>query len=571
MYQRFALALAALVAFSSSAYADFTGLSYEVHATSDLGTTYRVYANFDNSTDILQAIYAEYPNAIDISSGAGFYQDPFGTAFASSINPLLYSAYPNLMYDTWLTVGQEDNTTAQDAATVGGAAWNSAIVDFESGGSFYVNDNVGGSIYVTPDNVNGQSIGGKVLIAQLTTPGTFSFTVNLQWRDADVNVYNESGLTLEMTSFQGLTYETVGENTTAPGFHTYRVYANFENPNDQLVAIYGIQDTTLSITSTGSFYQNAFGGAFASSINPLLYEDFPSLIYDSWVTIGGEDNSVDLQTLAVPTTDFEAGGDLVIDDLYGGSWYIFPGAEPLAYPDVQGRVLVGQFTTDGIVDLTINLQYRAEDMTNPQEVGLQLTFPVVTPGCTDAGACNYNPAADFEDGTCDFTSCAGCDILGACNYNDMAPIIDNTLCEYPENYPNNTVDCDGNCLNDTDGDGLCDEDEIAGCTNPAADNYSAAATDDDGSCLISGCTDADAENYEVDANMDDNSCEFLIVGTQGCTYMDATNYDMDADLDDGSCLFEGGSCSCPFDVNDDSIIGSADLIVFLASYGGNCE
>jgi hypothetical protein len=571
MHQRFVLAVAALVAFTTSAYADFTGLSYEIHATSAVGTTYRVYANFNDATDILQAVYAEYPNAMDISSGAGFYQDAFGGAFPTTINPLLYPSFPNLIYDTWITIGQEDNTPAQSAATVGGGAWNSAVVAFEAGGSFYVNDNVGGSVYVTPSNPLGQPIDGKVLIAQLTTTGTFAFSVNLQWRDTALNVYNETSLSLEMTSFQGLTYETVGENTSSDGFHTYRVYANFENPNDQLVAIFGIQDTALSITTTGTFYQNDFGGAFANSVNPLLYPNFPNLVYDSWLTIGGEDNNVDLQNLAVPTTDFENGGSVLIDDLYGGSWYIYPDLEPLAFPDALGRVLIGQFTTDGIVDMTVNLQYRAEDMSNPQEIGLQITFPVVIPGCTDAGACNYDSAADFDDGTCDFTSCAGCDEMGACNYNPIAPIIDNSLCEYPANYPNNTLDCDGNCINDTDNDDVCDEDEVPGCTDPNADNYSAEATDDDGSCVIAGCTDGDAQNFDASATEDDDTCEFLVIGTQGCTYVDATNYDMDADLDDGSCLFEGGSCSCPFDVNEDNIIGSADLIVFLAAFGGTCQ
>ena len=38
-------------------------------------------------------------------------------------------------------------------------------------------------------------------------------------------------------------------------------------------------------------------------------------------------------------------------------------------------------------------------------------------------------------------------------------------------------------LNDADADGVCDEFEIAGCTDAAACNYDADATDDDGSCL----------------------------------------------------------------------------------------
>ena len=34
-------------------------------------------------------------------------------------------------------------------------------------------------------------------------------------------------------------------------------------------------------------------------------------------------------------------------------------------------------------------------------------------------------------------------------------------------------DCDGNCLVDTDGDGICDQFETAGCTDATACNYDA--------------------------------------------------------------------------------------------------
>ena len=56
-------------------------------------------------------------------------------------------------------------------------------------------------------------------------------------------------------------------------------------------------------------------------------------------------------------------------------------------------------------------------------------------------------------------------------------------------------DCDGNCLSDTDGDGICDEFEIAGCTDPAATDYDPFATDDDASCLEPICIDPEACNY----------------------------------------------------------------------------
>ena len=48
---------------------------------------------------------------------------------------------------------------------------------------------------------------------------------------------------------------------------------------------------------------------------------------------------------------------------------------------------------------------------------------------------------------------AGCMDSGACNYNADAEV-DDASCTYPA-HPN--FDCDGNCHNDADGDGICDE------------------------------------------------------------------------------------------------------------------
>lgn len=559
-----------------TAQADFTGLTYEVVATSDLGVTYRVYANFDDNTDILQALYAESPDAIAITSSAGFYQDFLGALTPEGINPLLYSSFPSLAFDSWITIGQDDSNFPSNIGSVGGAGWSSADLSFAGGGDFIVNDGVGGSVFATPDQIQGQpDSAGRVLIAQLTTTGEWNMLCNLQWRDAQLNVNQEVALSIgyEVTDYTGLSYELVGEDTSEDGFDTYRVYANFMDADVQLVAVYGLQDTALSITTTGSFYQDVLGGPTASSVNSILIGNpaFPNLQYDSWVTIGADDNSGSVDFIGIDFVPFEAGGDLVIDDNVGGTWYILPDLEPTAFPDADGRVLIGQFTTDGIVDLTVNLQYRASDGSNKQAVSQSLTFPVVTPGCTDSGACNYNGLADFDDGTCDFLSCAGCGDENACNYNPLATIVDNDLCEFPVDYPNNIVDCDGNCLNDADGDGVCDEDEVPGCTNAAASNYNPSATDDDGSCVILGCTDADAENFNGDATDDDGTCQFLITGTQGCTYDDATNFDSEADLDDGSCEFDcSGGGTCAYDSDGNNLIGSADLLVFLSIYGSNC-
>ncbi len=48
---------------------------------------------------------------------------------------------------------------------------------------------------------------------------------------------------------------------------------------------------------------------------------------------------------------------------------------------------------------------------------------------------------------------------------------------------------------------------VPGCTNPQANNFDPAATDDDGSCIIEGCTNPNAINFNPGANLDDGSCE----------------------------------------------------------------
>ena len=110
------------------------------------------------------------------------------------------------------------------------------------------------------------------------------------------------------------------------------------------------------------------------------------------------------------------------------------------------------------------------------------------------------------------------------------------------------TDCDGVCLADADGDGVCDEFEVTGCTNSLALNYNENATDDDGSCEFA------EEYYDCDGNCindvdGDEICDELEVA--GCTDTTACNYDDNATDDDGSCLFDDaiGICGgdCPAD------------------------
>ena len=61
--------------------------------------------------------------------------------------------------------------------------------------------------------------------------------------------------------------------------------------------------------------------------------------------------------------------------------------------------------------------------------GLCTSDDIDIPGCTDATACNYDPNATVDDGSCDFSSCSGCTDAMACNYNPNATEDDGS-CEF---------------------------------------------------------------------------------------------------------------------------------------------
>ena len=60
-------------------------------------------------------------------------------------------------------------------------------------------------------------------------------------------------------------------------------------------------------------------------------------------------------------------------------------------------------------------------------------------GCTEEGACNFDPSANVDDGSCEYNSCLGCTDPQAINF-DPSALISDGLCEY--------ADCFGDFNND---------------------------------------------------------------------------------------------------------------------------
>ena len=115
---------------------------------------------------------------------------------------------------------------------------------------------------------------------------------------------------------------------------------------------------------------------------------------------------------------------------------------------------------------------------------------------------------------------------------------------------------------------VCEKVSSFGCTDPAADNYNALATTDDGSCTytILGCTYTWADNYSAEATEDDGSCTLL-----ACTYTWADNYNVNATTDDGSCTLLACAFSWAdnYNVNATADDGSCTLLACTLAWADN--
>ena len=131
----------------------------------------------------------------------------------------------------------------------------------------------------------------------------------------------------------------------------------------------------------------------------------------------------------------------------------------------------------------------------------------------------------------------------ACNFDPEATLNAAGSCTFPLNQ---FLDCNGDCNNDADGDGICDEFEIPGCMDEAAINFNPYATQDDGTCMVltGGCVIPFACNYDPNADFYDGTCDFdcLYLTTEmGCNHEMACNFG----ATDEPCLFfnaEGQTC-----------------------------
>jgi len=158
--------------------------------------------------------------------------------------------------------------------------------------------------------------------------------------------------------FKGLVVEEIDNKGVVPG-KTYRIYAQMEAEGDVVDAIFGDGEDYLEVKSTAPFFQHERGANSANELQRADVQSIEALKYDSWVTIGYEDNYMNaLTAFLMDFSEFEGGGRLYSNN---GAWFVTPDMrQAAAGPD--GKLLLMQLTTEGDISGRINLHGRTRPL-----------------------------------------------------------------------------------------------------------------------------------------------------------------------------------------------------------------
>ena len=154
-------------------------------------TTYRLYLNTVNATDYLSSCSGDESNPMVMESSTGsWYNSEYNSSWnASGINLAFLGLFPELAFDSFLTIGGEDSSTpaSEHPSAVSGALDFTAEFETGGGSNFILNDGVGGAWYTPFPGIDqadthvafaGDDL--RVLVAQFTTAGVMSGQVQVQ-------------------------------------------------------------------------------------------------------------------------------------------------------------------------------------------------------------------------------------------------------------------------------------------------------------------------------------------------------------------------------------------------------
>lgn len=163
---------------------------YAVHTEGELAgmTTWRMYLNTINPTDYVSSCSGSdaHPWVLESTTSPGWYNHPDASqTLATAINPVFYSAFPELEYDSWLTIGVDSELSMYDVTKVEDPSYD-AFDAFEAGENINSNTAIGNMWFTlfpgleATDNPGFAGDDFRVLIGQITTAGELSGTLYVQ-------------------------------------------------------------------------------------------------------------------------------------------------------------------------------------------------------------------------------------------------------------------------------------------------------------------------------------------------------------------------------------------------------
>jgi hypothetical protein len=180
-------------------------LSYSIYATDarlivqkvDNGgvvsrNTFRIYAEMPSEQHSLHIVYGTETSPMVIESTAPFYQNQYGGHSAAAVSENVFASEPTMKFDSWITLGYENN--------VSNDMWDLGVdfSSFDTGGNILATN---GGWFLIPTDEKCQAGNKKlILIAQFTTTGIASGTLNLQGWNGSNNVWRSEGLTFSTTN-----------------------------------------------------------------------------------------------------------------------------------------------------------------------------------------------------------------------------------------------------------------------------------------------------------------------------------------------------------------------------------
>lgn len=180
--------LTALFTVSSSSFAQYSLVVLEEPSLIDGMTKFRLYVQVSHPKDRISAIFGTEENPMFIEAPEGVFNSPYNASWsASGLNPKFFDAMPSMVDDSFATIGLEGPAStgkpgSEDPLMVDDRS-NSWVQFFKENNSvkLEINTLLGGSWFTLKTASNGLGDENlRVLIAQITTPGSLSGIINVQ-------------------------------------------------------------------------------------------------------------------------------------------------------------------------------------------------------------------------------------------------------------------------------------------------------------------------------------------------------------------------------------------------------